>query len=80
MTKVNKKIKNTTMTKENLTIEIIREKLTEVAKEYPNIRERISNENGLVYCANRISHMIETDNCNFAGASAWLESELEGMD
>jgi hypothetical protein len=65
---------------EAMTIEIIREKLSEAAKEYPKIRERIKNERGLAYCANRISHMIEKENNDFSGACAWLESELEGMD
>ncbi len=55
-------------------------KIKEVAKDYPQIRNRIANERGLVYCANRISHMIEKDNCSFSAAAAWLESELEGMD
>ena len=68
------------MSQDNLTIEEIRVKLTEAAKDYPGIRTRMMNEKGLVYCANRITHMIENDNCDFSGACAWLESELEGMD
>lgn len=62
------------------TIEEIKEKLKEAAKDYPLIRTRMLNEKGFVYCANRISHMIENENCDFSAACAWLESELEGMD
>ncbi len=61
-------------------IESIKRKLKEAAKEYPFIRARIANEKGFVFCANRISHMITHENCDFSAASAWLESELEGMD
>jgi hypothetical protein len=65
---------------ENLSIELIREKLQEEAKQYPHMRKRMLNEKGMVYCANRVSHMMTNDNCDFSGACAWLESELEGMD
>jgi len=61
-------------------IELIRAKLAEAAKDYPMMRRRMLNEKGIVYCANRVIHMIENDNCDFSGACAWLESELEGMD
>ena len=63
-----------------LEISEITKMLSDVAKDYPKIRKRIQNERGLVYCANRISHMIKNENCDFSGAAAWLESELEGMD
>ena len=62
------------------TIDEIKQKLTEAAKDYPMMRKRMANEKGIVYCANRITHMIENDGCDFSGACAWLESELEGMD
>ena len=62
------------------TIEIITEKLKEEAKKYPLMRKRMANPKGLVYCANRVTHMIKNENCDFSGACAWLESELEGMD
>lgn len=62
------------------TIDQIREKIAEAAKDYPLISKRIKNERGLAYCANRISHMITKDGCTISGAIAWLESELEGMD
>lgn len=62
------------------TIEVITEKLKNEANKYPFMRQRMKNEKGVVYCANRVSHMMKHDNCSFSGACAWLESELEGMD
>ena len=62
------------------TIDAIKEKIQTAAQDYPQIRNRIKNEKGMVYCINRISHMMKYDSCDFSGACAWLESELEGMD
>lgn len=61
-------------------IDEIRKKLTEEAKNYPLMRKRMLNEKGFVYCVNRVAHMMKNDNCDFSGACAYLESELEGMD
>jgi hypothetical protein len=61
-------------------IEAIKQKIQDASKDYPEIRKCIKNEKGMVYCANRISHMMKYENCDFSGACAWLESELEGMD